>query len=238
MATVAEAGAPAAVIPADALAYVDIDIDRKDPSVTQALEVARRLPDFPLLGAAAAGRLGALLGAGRSVTLSTDVAPWLGGRAALALLNTTTSTAGALIVVAVADQGRARSYLRSVGATVRGNDRGHALFAAPNGDELAFAGGDLLIGQDAAVRAAIDVAARATPSLAASATYRRAVAGQRGGSVLDAYASAAGVRRVLADQSGILGARRRPALPARPAGGGDRCDADAAGGSDPHPQRA
>lgn len=199
-------GAPAAVIPADALAYVDIDIDRKDPSVTQALEVARRLPDFPLLGAAAAGRLGALLGAGRSVTLSTDVAPWLGGRAALALLNTTTSTAGALIVVAVADQGRARSYLRSVGATVRGNDRGHALFAAPNGDELAFAGGDLLIGQDAAVRAAIDVAARATPSLAASATYRRAVAGQRGGSVLDAYASAAGVRRVLADQSGILGA--------------------------------
>ena len=199
-------GALAAVIPADALAYVDIDIDRKDPAVTQAFEVARRLPDFPLLGAAAASRLGSALGGGHSVDISTDVAPWLGGRAALALLNTTTSTAGALIVVAVADQGRARSYLRSVGATAHGSDRGHALFAAPNGDELAFAGGDLLIGQDAAVRAAIDVAARATPSLAASATYRRAVAGQPGGSVLDAYASAAGVRRVLADQSGILGA--------------------------------
>ncbi|HEY1716641.1 MAG TPA: DUF3352 domain-containing protein [Solirubrobacteraceae bacterium] len=199
-------GAPAAVIPADALAYVDVDIDRKDPSVTRALEVARRLPDFALLAAAAAGRLGAVLGAGRSVNLSTDVSPWLGGRAALALLNTTTSTAGALIVVGVADQGRARSYLRSVGATARGSHRGHALLAAPNGDELAFAGGDLLIGQDAAVRAAIDVAAGATPSLAAAAMYRRAVAGQHGGSVLDAYASAAGVRRVLADQSGILGA--------------------------------
>ena len=104
-------GALAAVIPADALAYVDIDIDRKDPSVTQALEVARRLPDFPLLGAAAARRLGALLGAGRSVNLSTDVSPWLGGRAALALLNTTTSTAGALIVVAVADQGDRKSVV-------------------------------------------------------------------------------------------------------------------------------
>jgi Protein of unknown function (DUF3352) len=199
-------GAPAAVIPADALAYVDVDIDRKDPSVTQALEVARRLPDFPLLAAAAASRLGSALGGGHSADIAADVSPWLGERAALALLNTTTSTAGALIVVAVADQGRARSYLRSVGATARGNYRGHALLAAPNGDDLAFADGDLLIGQEAAVRAAIDVAAGATPSLAASATYRRAVAGQRGDSVLDAYASAAGVRRVLADQSGILGA--------------------------------
>ena len=63
-----------------------------------------------------------------------------------------------------------------------------------------------MIGQDAGVRAAIDVAAGATPSLARSAVYRRTVAGEGGGSVLDAYASAAGVRRVLADQSGILGA--------------------------------
>jgi hypothetical protein len=199
-------GGATAVIPADALAYVDVDIDRKDPAVTQGLEVARRLPDFPLLGAAVAGRLGAVLGDGRSVDFTTDVSPWLGGHAALALLNTTTSTAGALIVVGVSDPGRARSSLRSVGARAHGSYRGHGLLAAPNGDELAFAGGELLIGQDATVRAALDVAAGARRSLAASATYRRATAGQGSGSLLDAYASAAGVHRVLADQSGILGA--------------------------------
>jgi hypothetical protein len=200
------AGGPAAVIPADALAYVDLTIDRGDPAVTQALEVARRLPDFPVLGAAALSRLGGVLGGGHSVNFSSDVSPWLGGHAALALLNTSTSTAGALIVVGVTDQARARSFLRSMGATARGSYRGHGLLAAPNGSELAFVDGNLVIGQDDSVRAAIDVSAHATPSLAGSPVYRRAVAGQRGGSVLDAYASAVGVRRVLADQSGILGA--------------------------------
>jgi hypothetical protein len=200
------AGEPAAVIPADALAYVDLTIDRSDPAVTQALEVAQRLPDFPVLGAAAVSRLGGVLGGGHTVNFATDISPWLGGHAALALLDSTTSTAGALIVVAVTDQGRARSFLRSVGATAHGSYRDHALMVAPNGSELAFAGGDLVVGQDAGVRAAIDVAAGAAPSLASSAVYRRAVAGEGGGSVLYAYASAAGVSRVLADQSGIVGA--------------------------------
>jgi hypothetical protein len=199
-------GRLAAVIPADALADVDLTIDRKDPAVTQALEVARRLPDFPVLGAAALSRLGGVLGGGHPVDFSTGISPWLGGHAALALLNTTTSTAGSLIVVSVTDQDRARSFLRSVGATAHGSYRGHGLLTAANGSEMAFADGNLVIGQDAGVRAAIDVAAHGTPSLAASAVYLRAVAGQGGGAVLDAYASAAGVRRVLADQSGILGA--------------------------------
>ena len=135
-------GGPAAVIPSDALAYVDLTIDRGDPAVTQALEVAQRLPDFPVLGAAAISRLGAVLGGGHTVDFATDVSPWLGGHAALALLDTATSTAGVLIVVAVTDQGRARSFLHSVGATAHGSYRGHGLLAAPNGTELAFAGGD------------------------------------------------------------------------------------------------
>ena len=81
-----------------------------------------------------------------------------------------------------------------------------ACWRRPTAPSSPSPGGDLVIGQDARVRAAIDVAAGATPSLAGSAVYRRAVAGEGGGSVLDAYASAAGVRRVLADQSGMLGA--------------------------------
>ncbi len=34
------------MIPSDALVYVDLTIDRRQPAVTQAFEVARRLPDF------------------------------------------------------------------------------------------------------------------------------------------------------------------------------------------------
>ncbi len=198
-------GSPAAVIPSDALAYVEVTVDGKDPAVTQAFEVARRLPDFAVLAAAATTRLGAVLGGGHAAGFS-DVSPWLGRNVALALLNTATSTAGSLIVVNVSDRRRAQSFLHSVGAAAHGSYRGRALLAVANGSELTFLGDELVIGQDASVRAAIDVFAGASPSLAGSAVYRRAMAGQGGGSVLDAYASAAGVRRVLADQSGILGA--------------------------------
>jgi hypothetical protein len=87
-----------------------------------------------------------------------------------------------------------------------GSYRRRALLRTPSGGELAFLGRYLAIGQDESVRSAIDVAAGAAPSLAASAVYRRAAAGTPDGTVMGAYASAAGVRRVLADQGGILGA--------------------------------
>ncbi len=202
----AAGGQAASLIPSDALAVVDLAVGSRSPAVTQALAVARRLPDFAVVAAAASGRLGALLGGGHSVSLSADVTPWLGGRVAVALLNTTTSTAGTLIVVDVSNLARAHAFLRSVGATAHGSYRGRALLTASHGDELAFLGTRLVIGQEASVHAAIDVASGAKPSLAASAAYRRAAAGQSAAAVLNAYASADGVRRVLADQSGVLGA--------------------------------
>ena len=206
----------AAVLPADTLAYIDVSLDRHAPAVEQALANARRFPDFPILAGEAMDKLGAILGGGRTVDVIRDVAPWLGGDAGIALLNTTTSTAGALILVEVSDRDRARSFLRSVGVASAGSYRGRALLRAPNDSELAFLGDHLAIGQDASVRSAIDVAAGAAPSLAASAAYRRATAGTPDGTVMGAYASAAGVRRVLADQGGILGAAGdllyRPAL--------------------------
>jgi hypothetical protein len=199
----------ASVVPADALALVNVAIDRSRPAVKQGLTVAARLPDFPLAGAAALSRFDAILGGGRSVDFGGPISPWLGGEAGLALLNTTTSTAGSLIVVGVRDHARAQSFVRSVGAVSHGTYRHQALLVYPDGSELTFIRGYLVIGQDASVRTAIDVAGGATPSLADSSVYRRAAAGARVGSglrVLDAYASLAGVRRVLAGQPGILGA--------------------------------
>ncbi|HEX4008937.1 MAG TPA: DUF3352 domain-containing protein [Solirubrobacteraceae bacterium] len=195
----------ATVIPSDALADVSLALGGHRPPVAQALAVARRLPDFPLVYAAAVSKLGTIISGGRPVDVGTRIAPWLGDRASLALLDTTTATAGTLVVVAVTDRSAARAFVRSMGAAAHGRYRGIAIEAYPDGSELTFLGEDLVIGQDASVRAAIDVATGHAPSLAKAAVYRRAVAGAPAGRALDAYASAAGVQRVLAGQGGVLG---------------------------------
>jgi hypothetical protein len=197
--------AAARLVPSDALAYVSLSLDRGRPAVKQALAVAGRLPDFPIAGAAALVRLGAVLSGGRSADFTSQIKPWLGDEAALALLNTTTSTAGTAIVIAVKDRGAAQKFVLSQGAVARGSYRGTPLLAYPSGIELAFVGDFLVLGQDTSVRAVIDVAAGSTPSLAASAVYRRATATEPSDRVLDAYASLAGVRRLLAPQGGLIG---------------------------------
>jgi Protein of unknown function (DUF3352) len=199
------ASGTAAVLPADALAYVGVSLDRGSPAVTRALAVANRLPGFGLGGGVALGRFGEVLAGGRAVDYASQVAPWIGHGAALALLNTATSTAGSLVVVQVAKRARARQFVRAQGATPSGSYRGTTLLRYPNGVVLAFIGPDLLIGQNASVRTALDVASGSVSSLAASAVYRRAASTAPAGRVLEGYASAAGVRRVLAGQAGVLG---------------------------------
>ena len=106
--------------------------------------------------------------------------------------------------------------VRGQGATARGSYRGTALLGYATGSELAFVSHYLVLGQDASVRAAIDVAAGHTGSLAGSAVFRRATASAPAGEVLDAYASLAGMRRLLAPRGGVIGALGtllyRPAL--------------------------
>lgn len=198
--------ATASIIPGDALVYVSMSLDRNEPSVQQALATGRRFPDFAVGGTVELGRLDQAVAGGRAVDFSSQVAPWSGGEAALALLNTTTSTAGSLIVVDVANRSRAQSFVRGQGAVADGSYRATALLRYPNGSQVAFVGPHLVVGQDASVREAIDVAAGARGSLIANATYKRAASTMPAGTVLAAYASTAGVRRVLAAQGGVLGA--------------------------------
>jgi hypothetical protein len=227
----------AGVVPADALAYVNVSLDRGRPAVRQALSLAERFPDFPLASAAVQTRLGAILAGGRSVDFAGQIEPWLGNEAALALLNTPTSTAGSLIVLDVKDSGRAQAFIHSQGAVRHGSYGGTTLFAYPTGTELAFVSHFLVLGQDASVRSAIDVAAGKTPSLRSSPVYQRAAGAEPSGRVLDAYASLAGVRRVLAPQGGLVGALGdllyQPALQGvtvslTPATGGARIDVHSA----------
>ncbi len=204
--TGAPATGAAALVPADALAYVNVSLDRGRSSVGQSLTVGRRFPDFSLAGATAIARLIAIVGGGSAADFAGQIEPWLGNEAALALLDTPTTTAGWLTMVDVSNHARAEAFVRSAGATASGHYRGTALFSYPSGSELAFVSHFLVVGQGASVRAAIDVAAGATPSLASSAVYRRAASTEPAGRVLDAYASLAGVRRLLTPQGGLFGA--------------------------------
>jgi hypothetical protein len=194
------------IVPADALAYVNLSVDRGSSAVGRALNVARRFPDFPLAGGAVLSRLASVIAGGRPADYTRQITPWMGGETSLALLDTTTSTAGSLLIIEVRDAGHARSFVRAQGAVAAGSARGRALLRYPNGNELAFLGHFLVIGQDASVRAAIDVVAGQAKSLASDAVYRRASAGQPADRVMDAYASLAGVRRLLTDQGGAIGA--------------------------------
>lgn len=194
------------VVPRDALAVVRISLDRDSPAIRRGLAVGGRLPGVTSGGAVVLGRLGQVLAGGGAVDFGAQVSRWARGRALLALLNTPTSTAAPLIAVDVSDRRAARSFLRGHGAVARGSYRGTPLQAYPDGDVLAFVGSELVVGRPAAVRRAIDVAAGAVPPLGAAAPYRRSTSGEPPDTVVSAYASAAGVRRILAGQGGLLGA--------------------------------
>ena len=198
----------AQLIPADALLYVHVSTDPDRPAVRRAIQVAQRFPDFPLAQAALTARVGAVLSgsSGSTVDFASQIRPWLGREAAFALLNTPTSTAGSLVVIGVRDHDLAARFVAGNGIAQAGAYRGIRLLRYRFGTVLAFVRHYLVLGQQASVKAAIDAASGHLQSLAQSSVYRAAAAGEPAGRVLDAYASAAGVRRVLAAQGGILGA--------------------------------
>jgi hypothetical protein len=200
----------AALVPADALAYIHLSTDPSRPAVNRAIRLAGRFPDAPLLMAALNNRLGAIFSRpGAPVgafDLAGDVRPWLGKEAAFALLNTASTTAGSLILLDVRNRRRAQAFLDRTGATVVRVYRGVPELRYRRGTVLAFVRHYLAIGQRTSVQSSIDVADGASASLRANPAYGSAASSEPAGRVLDAYVSESGVRRVLAPRGGLLGA--------------------------------
>lgn len=151
-------------------------------------------------------RLDGVLGGGANVDFDSQVGPWLGKEAALAVLPSTGASAPTLLVLDVSDRARAQAFLSSVGAASAGNYDGVRLLAYPSGSEVALVGHYLVAGPSAGVRAAIDAARGRVPSLAGDDAYERATASEPAGRVLDAYLPAAGVTRLLSARGGVAGA--------------------------------
>jgi Protein of unknown function (DUF3352) len=188
----------ARLIPSDALVYLHASTDRGRGAVKRAEALLGKFPSWPGLRDSLLQRLS-------SGTSRADVSPWLGKEAALALLNTQSSTAGSLIVLGVRDEGKARSFLDHNTSGTAFTYRGTRVLRYGQLD-AALTGAYLVVGQDASIRQALDLAAGHGTPLAENATYRAASHGLPSGRVLDAYVSADGVRRLLEPQGGLLGA--------------------------------
>lgn len=196
----------AALVPADALAYLNVSIDPGRAAVKRGAALGARFPGYARVLNAIDDRIGAIVSGGTPVQFGSEIRPWLGNEAALAILDTSGTAAGSLVVLDVSDRTRAHAFLTHFGAKAAGSYRGIQLLAYPTGTELAFVGHYLIFGQDASVRAGIDADTGAAPSLRSDQAYEQAVAGEPVGRVLDAYASGTGVHRLLAPVSGIIGA--------------------------------
>ncbi len=197
----------AALVPGDALAYVHLSTDPSRSAVKQAQGLGKRFPGYPLFSAGVETRLSAIAGGGRSgIEYQRDIQPWLGKEAALALLNTTGSTAGSELILGVKQRAAAQSFLTGAGALPAGAYRGTTLYTYRSGTEVAFVSHYLVLGQPASVRAAIDVTDGQRQSLSDTRAYRDAAAGEPDDRVLDAYVSAAGLQRLLLPRGGLVGA--------------------------------
>jgi len=201
---IAPATGAASVVPSDALAYLHFSTDESRPEVASALALAGRFPSYPRLRDELLAGLGPT---GRAVTadFDTDIRPWLGKDAAIALFDTTGPTPGELIVVGVSDLRAAERFLATVPTDGTASYEGTTITGHPRADDSAFVGHYLVLGHSSSVRAAIDVAEGHSPSLSEVSAYQRATASEPAGRAVDAYFSGTGVVRLLASQHGFVG---------------------------------
>jgi Protein of unknown function (DUF3352) len=187
----------ARLVPESALVYVHLSTDPDREQDARLVDFTAALP--------AVGRLRDRIVAAfspRAFDLERDVRPWLGDELAYAAVSPTDS----VVLAAVADRARADALVARVGNLSGAESyRGvRVLLAGPTA--LAFVGGFLAVGSEAAVRAVVDRDRGDGERLSELPAYRRATEGRPGDRSLDAYASAAGVREVLAPRDGLLGA--------------------------------
>jgi Protein of unknown function (DUF3352) len=193
----------ARLVPADALVLLDVSTNRSRPAVKRANSLITRFPSLPALRDTLLTRLAAV---GPGVSYGRDVEPWLGDEAALALLNSTGSTAGSEIVLAVKDRTKAEAFLnRTAGPAGQITYRGTRV-SSYGTVSTAFVEGFLVVGPESSLRAAIDLSKDPARALSGNDAYRRASKGAPADRVASLYASTAGLTRLLATQGGALGA--------------------------------
>ena len=220
------------LVPPDALLYVHARVEPDSEQWRRAGEIVRELPALRRLRDRA---LDSISRGRRPLDFDTQVRPWIGDEAAVALLPDG-RRATSLILVRVADQTGARTFLQGAGRPTESRHRG-VIVRAYGGLAASFVGKYLAVGSPANVRAAID--ARRGASLARSRLFRRAVDRLRIDDALAyAWAPEEGVSQVVRGREPLVDQVRalveRPGLDA--AAGGVRAERNAIQ-ADPHEGR-
>jgi len=173
----------AKLVPSTALVYVHVSTDTDREATQAALRLARRFPSFERLRNVLIRRL-------QDPRCGTDLRKQHGKEAALALLNTQTGTAGSLVLIDTGKEHKA-AETKACGLVSQ-----------------TYIGRFLAIGQQESLTAAraLARAGEKASSLARNPDFRKAMSGLPADRVADAWASADGVRRLLAQQGGVLGA--------------------------------
>jgi len=187
----------ARLVPDGALAYVHLSTDPGRAADGRFAQLAGALPTLTRLRDQIVAAISP-----QAFDLQRDVRPWLGDELAYAAV----SPADSLVLAEVADRPRAEALVARIGNLSGAEQyRGvRLLVAGPTA--LAFVGDFLAVGTEAAVRAAVDRDQGEGKRLADVAAYQHAADGAPADRSLVAYASAAGVREVLAPRDGLLGA--------------------------------
>jgi hypothetical protein len=172
----------AKLVPSTALVYVHLSTDSGRDATKTALKLAKRFPSFERLRSSLLRRL-------QDPRCGGSLGKQHGKEAALALLSSSTGTAGSLVLV---DTGR---------------DHPGAQTKACGLVSQTYIGRFLAIGQPDALTAARALArGGGKGSLATNPDFARATGSLPADRVADGWASADGVRRLLAPQGGVLGA--------------------------------
>ncbi|GAB3687675.1 DUF3352 domain-containing protein [Angustibacter aerolatus] len=188
---------PDEVVPATALGYVGVDLDPSAGQKLDALRFFRKFPDAAKRVQGDGDLRKALFDVANSDgdlgTWATDVEPWLGQRAGVAVLPPTKEGGDprTVVVLAVTDADKAKAGIAKV-------SKGEAVCEFPDG----FA----VCGEKTDAHALqLDVAAAEDASLADDATYQSDVEAAGGSGVLHTWFDLAKVREAVPDSLGQLG---------------------------------
>jgi hypothetical protein len=194
------ATAAAKLVPADALVYVNLSTDGDREQVKDARSLGGAFSSYASLRDRILSQL--VVGAD-----AKSVSGWLGDEAALALTTGASGSAGSLVLLSVADQAKAKAFV-AAGAKESGPSKTYqgVTLSRYGAVYAAFLGDFLVLGQELSLHQAIDLQQGRGNALAADATFRRTSGPLPADRVADAYATADGLRRLLAPSGGVLGA--------------------------------
>ncbi|MDX6593373.1 MAG: hypothetical protein QOJ13_2569 [Gaiellales bacterium] len=184
----ASSASAAEAIPAGALAYADVNLDRDSDAWKQLTDVGARFPGWQRV----TDKLVKELDSGESgSTFSKDIEPWLGDRAAIALTGISSDGPSFVVYVASTDDDAAKqTEERDKTVTADGSYKGYTQFKDEDGRVAVGNGAVLFANDEATLHAAIDAREGDVDSLADDATFSAALEALPAGSLVRGWANA------------------------------------------------